>query len=99
MFNRPDGPCTNGETMTDLLPPLASLGRLRRDAPKTVAGFRRWRAIIDTDGALPARVKRLFVACAATMKGYRELATRELGEARAAGPTEAERSEEHTSEL
>src|SRR3546814_2110647 len=76
--------------MTDLRPPLASLGRLRRDAPKTVAGVRRWGAIIDTDGALPARVKRLFVACAATMKGYRELATRELAEARAAGLTEAE---------
>ena len=50
--------------MTDLLPPLTSLGRLRRDAPKTVSGFRRWRAIIDTDGAVPARIKRLFVACA-----------------------------------
>ena len=76
--------------MTDLLPPLASLGRLRRDAPKTVAGFRRWRRIIDSDGAVPTRIKRLFVACAATTKGYRELATRELAEARSAGLTEAE---------
>ena len=76
--------------MTDLLPPLTSLGRLRRDAPKTVTGFRRWRAIIDTDGAVPARIKRLFVACAATIKGYRELAQRELVLARADGLTEAE---------
>ena len=76
--------------MTDLLPPLASLGRLRRDAPKTVSGFRRWRTIIDTDGAVPARIKRLFVACAATIKGYRELAQRELVLARADGLTEAE---------
>ncbi len=76
--------------MTDLLPPLASLGRLRRDAPKTVSGFRRWRTIIDTDGAVPARIKRLFVACAATIKGYRELAQRELTLARADGLTEAE---------
>ncbi len=76
--------------MTDLLPPLASLGLLRRDAPKTVAGFRRWRAIIDTDGVLPARIKRLFVACAATMKGYSELAERELAAAWDAGLTETE---------
>lgn len=75
--------------MSDL-PPLASLGRLRRDAPKTVAGFRRWRAIIDNDGAIPARIKRLFVACAATVKGYEELASRELAEARKAGLVEEE---------
>ena len=58
--------------------PLVALGLLRRDAPKTVAGFRRWRRIIDTDGAVPARIKRLFVACAATMKGYEEMGLREL---------------------
>ena len=76
--------------MTDLLPSLTSLGILRRDAPKTIAGFRRWRAIIDTDGALPAKVKRLFVACAATVKGYEELARRELAAARGAGLRETE---------
>lgn len=76
--------------MTESLPPLASLGRLRRYAPKTVAGFRRWRTIIDTDGALPAKVKRLFVACAATVKGYPELAQRELAAARDAGLSEDE---------
>ena len=61
-----------------------------RSGSKTVSGFRRWRAIIDTDGAVPARIKRLFVACAATIKGYRELAQRELVLARADGLTEAE---------
>ena len=76
--------------MSDHLPTLASLGRLRRDAPKTIAGFRRWRSIIDTDGAVPAKVKRLFVACAATVKGYGELAARELAAAQAAGLTESE---------
>lgn len=76
--------------MPDLLPPLASLGLLRRDAPKTTAGFRRWRAIIDRDGALPARVKRLFVACAAVVKGYTELALHELAAARESGLTEIE---------
>ncbi|AHE52989.1 carboxymuconolactone decarboxylase family protein [Sphingomonas sanxanigenens] len=76
--------------MPDLLPPLASLGLLRRDAPKTVAGFRRWRTIIETDGALPTRIKRLFVACAAVVKGYCELARRELAAARDSGLTELE---------
>lgn len=70
--------------------PLVSLGLLRRDASKTVAGFRRWREIIDTDGAVPARVKRLFVACAATVKGYQEMALRELLAARDAGLSEEE---------
>jgi len=70
--------------------PLVALGRLRRDAPKTVAGFRRWRTIIDIDGAVPARIKRLFVACAATVKGYEEMAFRELQAARDAGLAEAE---------
>ena len=70
--------------------PLVALGRLRRDAPKTVAGFRRWRTIIDIDGAVPARIKRLFVACAATVKGYEEMALRELQAARDEGLAEAE---------
>lgn len=65
--------------------PLVALGLLRHNAPKTVAGYRRFRHIIDTDGALPARVKRLFVACAATVKGYEEMALRELHCARGAG--------------
>ncbi|AOH82697.1 carboxymuconolactone decarboxylase [Sphingomonas panacis] len=70
--------------------PLIALGRLRRNAPKTIAGFRRWRLIIDSDGAVPARIKRLFVACAATVKGYEEMSLRELQAARDAGLTEDE---------
>jgi len=70
--------------------PLTSLGLLRRDAPKTVAGFRRFRQVIDTDGELPARIKRLFVACAENIKGYPELALRELTAARASGLEEGE---------
>lgn len=72
------------------LPELASLGLLRRDAPKTVAGYSRWRKIIETDGELPASIKRLFVACAATVKGYPELAVRELTAARDLGLMQAE---------
>lgn len=69
---------------------LSDLGSLRRDAPNTLAGYRRFRSIIDSDGALPARLKRLFVACAATVKGYEALALRELTAARAGGLSEME---------
>lgn len=70
--------------------PLLTTGRLCRDAPKTVAGYRRFRSVIEADGAIPARIKRLFVACAATVKGYEEMALRELIGARDAGLAEEE---------
>lgn len=70
--------------------PLLDIGSLQNRAPKTVAGYRRFRKVIDTDGALPARVKGLFVACAACIKGYEEMALRELRRAAALGLTEAE---------
>jgi alkylhydroperoxidase/carboxymuconolactone decarboxylase family protein YurZ len=65
--------------------PLLSNGRLRRNAPKTVAGYRLFRAVIDQDGALPSTMKRLFLSAAACTKGYPEIAERELAAAAAAG--------------
>lgn len=65
--------------------PLLSNGRLRRDAPKTVAGYRRFRQAIEQDGALPATIKRLFLAAAACTKGYEAMARRELAQAAASG--------------
>lgn len=58
---------------------------LRRIAPMTVGGYRRLRTVIDTEGALPARIKALYVAVAATTRRYPEMARRELARARAAG--------------
>lgn len=69
---------------------LTDLGSLRRDAPNTIAGYRRFMSIIESDGALPARIKHLFVACAATAKGYESVALRELTAARECGLTEVE---------
>lgn len=69
---------------------LTDLGSLRRDAPNTLAGYRRFRSIIENDGALPARLKSLFTACAATVKGYEALALRELRAAHGQGLDEAE---------
>lgn len=70
--------------MTDASPLLA-VGRLRAHAPKTIAGFRRFRSVIESDGALPSIVKRLFLAAAATVKGYEDMARRELAAAAALG--------------
>jgi alkylhydroperoxidase/carboxymuconolactone decarboxylase family protein YurZ len=58
---------------------------LRKIAPKSLAGYARFRQVIDGEGALPARIKALFVTVAATTKGYPEMARRELARARALG--------------
>jgi 4-carboxymuconolactone decarboxylase len=60
---------------------------LRRIAPYTLGGYSRFRAVVDRDGALPARIKALYVAVAATTKGYREMAQRELKHAHQLGLT------------
>lgn len=65
---------------------------LRRIAPKTLGGYSRFRRVIEEDGALPGRIKVLFVAVAATTKGYREMALRELTRARELGLTFEEAS-------
>ena len=57
---------------------LLSTPLLRQNAPKTLAGYQRFRLVIDSEGALPARIKALFVAVAASTKGYLEQARREL---------------------
>ena len=61
--------------------PLLANGRLRENAPKTIAGFRRFRRVIESDGALPSTLKRLFLAAAACTKGYEAMARRELAAA------------------
>lgn len=65
--------------------PLLAIGRLRARAPKTIAGFRRFRSVVENDGALPATLKRLFLAAAACTKGYEVMALRELRDAAEAG--------------
>lgn len=65
-------------TTTDSTSLLLQSKLLRRIAPYTLGGYSRFRAVVDRDGAVPARIKALYVAVAATTKGYRELAQREL---------------------
>ena len=64
---------------------LLASSLLRRLAPKSLAGYARFRQVIDGDGALPSRLKALFVAVAATTKGLEEMAKRELARARQLG--------------
>ena len=65
--------------------PLLHSPLLRRIAPMTVGGLRRLRSVIDNDAALPARIKALYVAVAATTRRYPEMARRELGRAQSLG--------------
>lgn len=68
--------------MTDSNALLQSL-LLKQLAPFTISGYGLFREVIELDGALPAKLKCLFSAVAASNKGYAELARRELE--RAAG--------------
>lgn len=65
---------------------------LRENAPKTLAGYQRFRHVIDNEGALPAKIKALFVAVAASTKGYLDQAHRELERGMALGLSFAEAS-------
>lgn len=58
---------------------------LRATAPYTLAGYARFRRIVDQDGALPAALKALFVSVAASCKGYAQLARRQLARAHQLG--------------
>jgi alkylhydroperoxidase/carboxymuconolactone decarboxylase family protein YurZ len=66
---------------------LLHLPLLRARAPKTLGGYGLFRSVIDSDGALPARIKALFVSVAAATRGYELLARRELARARNIGLT------------
>lgn len=72
--------------------PLLESRLLRRIAPYTLCGYSRFRAVVENDGAIPARIKALYVAVAATTKGYRDMAQRELKRAHQLGLTFAEAS-------
>ncbi|SDA16344.1 carboxymuconolactone decarboxylase family protein [Sphingomonas sp. NFR15] len=58
--------------------PLMDIALLKGHAPYTLAGFAAFRSVIDTDGAVPARLKALFVAVAAIDRRHLGLARREI---------------------
>lgn len=57
---------------------LADSPLLRRYAPYTISGYRLFRQITDTDGAIPASLKTLMIAVAAVARNRNDLALREL---------------------
>lgn len=57
---------------------LLQSARLKQLAPFTLSGYALFREVIDSDGALPAKLKCLFSAVAAVNKGHLELARQEL---------------------
>lgn len=67
--------------------PLMDVALLQGFAPYTLAGYAGFRQVIDTDGAVPARLKALFTAVAAIDRRYPALALRELGRGRDLGLT------------
>lgn len=59
-------------------------------APLTISGYDQFRELIETDGALPAKLKSLFAAVAACNRGYPALAGKELKRAAHKGLTRNE---------
>lgn len=74
--------------MTDS--PLFDVLLLKGHAPYTLAGFAGFRQVIDTDGAVSARLKALFAAVAAVDRHHLALAERELRRGVALGLTATE---------
>jgi len=74
-------------TTPEQIGPLGEVALLRGHAPYTLAGYAGFRAVIDTDGAVPARFKALFASVAAIDRRYPDLARRELARGAALGLT------------
>lgn len=58
--------------------PLMDNALLRGHAPYTLAGYAAFRAVVDTDGAVPAKYKALFAAVAAVDRHQPALGQREM---------------------
>ena len=58
--------------------PLLDIALLQAHAPYTLAGFAGFRSVVDSDGAVPARLKALFAAVAAVDRRHLALARAEL---------------------
>lgn len=63
---------------------------LKELAPFTISGYDLFREVIETDGALPAKLKSLFAAVAACNRRYPVLARKELDRAARLGLTRNE---------
>jgi 4-carboxymuconolactone decarboxylase len=64
---------------------MTSPAELAAISAKFAAGYERIREVTDLDGAMPARVKALAMACAGVVRGQAHMTRRELARARALG--------------
>lgn len=64
---------------------IADSPLLRRFAPYTISGYRLFRELTDTDGAIPAVLKALLIAVAAVARNRDDLARRELARGKELG--------------
>lgn len=69
------GAAANHESVAS---PLLRSGRLAAISPKFAEGLARVRDVTDSDGALPAPAKALFMAAAAAVKGHDGMLRREM---------------------
>lgn len=70
--------------------PLMDIALLQGHAPYTLAGFAAFRSVIDSDGAVSAKLKALFAAVAAVDCHHLDLARREMERGVALGLTPRE---------
>lgn len=70
--------------------PLMDNALLKGHAAYTLAGFAAFRSVIDSDGAVPAKLKALFAAVAAADRRHLDLARREMVRGAALGLTPRE---------
>lgn len=76
---------TSGDVRRSSASPILDRGELAALSPKFAEGLSRVRDVTDTDGALPAYVKALFMAAAACVKGHEPMMERELGRSKRLG--------------
>ena len=76
---------SNSAVHTELASPALASGELAAISTKFAEGYARIRDVTDRDGACPAWAKALYMACAASVRGQRELATREMARSRELG--------------
>ena len=76
---------SNNAVYRELASPALANGELAAISTKFAEGYARIRDVTDRDGACPAWAKALYMACAASVRGQRELALREMTRSRELG--------------
>ena len=76
---------SNNAVHGELASPALVNGELAAISTKFAEGYARIRDVTDRDGACPAWAKAMYMACAASVRGQREMALREMTRSRELG--------------